>query len=46
MRLLHKPLSQKTPNVTEVIKANEIDLVINVRDSKADEDSVSDGKGS
>jgi hypothetical protein len=43
VRLLHKPLSEKQPNVTDAIKNDEIDLVINVRDSKADEASKTDG---
>eukprot|EP00962_Isochrysis_galbana_P013321 scaffold3795_cov126-Isochrysis_galbana.AAC.18 len=41
--VLHKPLSEKRPNVTDAIKNSEIDLVINVRDSKADEASKTDG---
>jgi len=42
-KLLHKPSSDKTPNVNTMLAAGDIDLVINVRDSKASEGSVSDG---
>ena len=39
----HKPLSQKQPNIVDAIAKGEIDMVINIRDSKADEGSISDG---
>merc|ERR1712159_174769 len=43
VQLLHKPLSQKQPNIVDAIAKGEIDMVINIRDSKADEGSISDG---
>jgi len=41
--LLHKPLSQRQPNIEKFLAESQIDLVINVRDSKASEASISDG---
>jgi len=41
--LLHKPSTNNKPNVTDALQAGEIDLVINVRDSKADSGSLTDG---
>ena len=42
--LLHKPLVEKqSPNIQDAIAKGEIDMVINIRDSKADEGSISDG---
>jgi len=43
VHLMHKPLSKTQPNIEDAIKSGEIDLVINVRDSKADDDSKTDG---
>jgi carbamoyl-phosphate synthase large subunit len=43
VQLLHTPLSQKQPNIVDAIANGEIDMVINIRDSKADEGSISDG---
>lgn len=43
VKLLQKPLSEKAPNVSTFIDDGKIDLVINVRDSHATEDSVTDG---
>ena len=38
-----RPSSSATPNVCEMLATGQIDLVINVRDSKANDDSISDG---
>mmetsp|Transcript_34674 Transcript_34674/g.114879 ORF Transcript_34674/g.114879 Transcript_34674/m.114879 type:complete len:1517 (+) Transcript_34674:35-4585(+) len=43
VHLMHKPLSKTQPNIEDAIKSGEMDLVINVRDSKADDDSKTDG---
>jgi len=43
VELLHKPLSKKQPNVNDKIADGEIDMVVNVRDSRAVEDSLTDG---
>ena len=43
VQLLQMPLSQKQPNIVDAIAKGEIDMVINIRDSKADEGSISDG---
>jgi hypothetical protein len=43
LELLHKPSTQKQPNVQSYLSEGKIDLVINVRDSKADEGSFTDG---
>ena len=43
VELLHKPLSKKEPNVEAKIAAGELDCVINVRDSHAVDDSITDG---
>ena len=43
MHLLHKPSSEEKPNCIEHIANNMIDLVINVRDSHAVDDSLTDG---
>jgi len=42
-KLLNKPSSGAAPNVMNALGDGEIDLVINVRDSKADDGSISDG---
>jgi len=43
VQLLHKPSSGTKPNVTDALANKEIELVINVRDSKADDGSLTDG---
>ena len=41
--MMHKPSSGQLPSVVDALEAKEIDLVINIRDSKADDGSVTDG---
>ena len=41
--LLHKPSTEVQPNVNDAIAKGEVDLVINVRDSRADPGSLTDG---
>jgi len=43
VELLHKPMSKKQPNVETKISDGEIDCVINVRDSHAVDESLTDG---
>ena len=43
LTLLHKPSTAKTPNVNDYLSEGKIDLVINVRDSRADPGSQTDG---
>jgi hypothetical protein len=40
---LEKPSSDQSPNVNDYLKSGEIDLVINVRDSHASDNSMTDG---
>jgi len=40
---LHKPTSEKKPNCAEYLAEGRIELVINVRDSHADDGSITDG---
>lgn len=42
-QLLHKPSSSEKPNFTDFMAEGTIDLVVNIRDSKADSGSISDG---
>ena len=41
--LLHKPSTNLEPNVKSYISEGKVDLVINIRDSKADSGSLTDG---
>jgi len=43
VKLLQKPLGKVEPNIGTFIDSGKIDLVINVRDSHASEDSITDG---
>jgi len=43
VKLLHKPLSKTQPNAEDFIGEGKIDLVINIRDSKASEESITNG---
>ena len=43
VHLLHKPSSNKKPNCNDYLSEGKIELVINVRDSKADVGSITDG---
>jgi len=43
VQLLHKPSSKEEPNVETAINDGQLDLVINVRDSKATAESITDG---
>merc|ERR1711865_1249974 len=42
-KLLHKPSAQKQPNVESYLAEAKLDLVINVRDTHADDGSITDG---
>ena len=43
VKLLHKPSAQKQPNVESYLAEAKLDLVINVRDTHADDGSITDG---
>jgi hypothetical protein len=43
VKLLHKPTSKKQPNVEDYISRGDVDLVINIRDTHADDGSITDG---
>ena len=43
VKLLHKPSAQKEPNVASYLAEGKLDMVINVRDTHADDGSITDG---
>ena len=43
VHMLEKPSTKVEPNITTMIANGQVDLIINVRDSKASEESITDG---